>query len=189
MKKIFSFLLVLTVVFSFSACGKKKDKAAENKVDLEYYAGLGQMPECDYKLGADPDEMVEKLTAAESSAEAAGEEYPFAVTEGEKTVRIDNGDFVYYYEKAKKDKGISYIIATNKGYGFEGGASILEIKNALSELEYTEEDVNDSNSFFLMGAIDGTVLKYTFKNRVISFFFSENELTAVTLYDTDNWTE
>ena len=179
MKKIFSFLLVLTVVFSFSACGKKKDKAAENKVDLEYYA----------ELGADPDEMVEKLTAAESSAEAAGEEYPFAVTEGEKTVRIDNGDFVYYYEKAKKDKGISYIIATNKGYGFEGGASILEIKNALPELEYTEEDVNDSNSFFLMGAIDGSVLKYTFKNRVISFFFSENELTAVTLYDTDNWTE
>ena len=40
-----------------------------------------------------------------------------------------------------------------------------------------------------MCAIDGSVLKYTFKNRVISFFFSENELTAVTLYDTDNWTE
>ena len=81
MKKVLSFLLVLTVVFSFSACGKRKDKAAENKVDLEYYAGLGQMPECDYKLGADPDEMVEKLTAAESSAEAAGDEYPFTVTE------------------------------------------------------------------------------------------------------------
>lgn len=40
-----------------------------------------------------------------------------------------------------------------------------------------------------MGTMDGTVLKYTFKTRVISFFFSENELTAVTLYDTDNWTE
>ena len=36
MKKVLSFLLVLTVVFSFSACGKRKDKAAENKVDLEY---------------------------------------------------------------------------------------------------------------------------------------------------------
>lgn len=189
MKKILSFLLILTVAFSFSACGKKKDNAAENKVDLEYYAELGQMPECDYKLGADPDEIAEKLTAAESSAEASGEEYPFALTEGEKTVRIDNGDFVYYYEKAKKDKGISYIIATTKGYGFESGTSILEIKNALPELKYTEEDVTDANSFFLMGAIDGTVLKYTFKNRVVSFFFSENELTAVTLYDTDNWTE
>ena len=95
----------------------------------------------------------------------------------------------YYYEKANKDKGISYIIATSKGYGFGVGTSILEIKNALPELEYTEEDVNDSNSFFLMGTMDGTVLKYTFKTRVISFFFSENELTAVTLYDTDNWTE
>ena len=189
MKKILSFLLVMTLALSFSACGKKKGKTAENKVDLEYYAELGQMPECPYKLGADPDESSAVSFSFISSAEAAGEEYPFAVTEGEKTVRIDNGDFVYYYEKAKKDKGISYIIATNKGYGFEGGASILEIKNALPELEYTEEDVNDSNSFFLMGAIDGSVLKYTFKNRVISFFFSENELTAVTLYDTDNWTE
>ena len=173
MKKLFAFLLVMTLALSFSACGKKKEKTAENKVDLEYYAELGQMPECPYKLGA----------------EAAGEEYPFAVTEGEKTVRIDNGDFVYYYEKANKDKGISYIIATSKGYGFGVGTSILEIKNALPELEYTEEDVNDSNSFFLMGTMGGTVLKYTFKTRVISFFFSENELTAVTLYDTDNWTE
>ena len=111
------------------------------------------------------------------------------MTEGEKTVRIDNGDFVYYYEKANKDKGISYIIATSKGYGFGVGTSILEIKNALPELEYTEEDATDDNSFFLMGTMDGTVLKYTFKTRVISFFFSENELTAVTLYDTDNWTE
>lgn len=189
MKKLFAFLLVMTLALSFSACGKKKEKNAENKVDLEYYAELGQMPECPYKLGADPDEMVEKLTAAESSAEAAGDEYPFAVTEGEKTVRIDNGDFVYYYEKANKDKGISYIIATSKGYGFGVGTSILEIKNALPELEYTEEDANDDNSFFLMGTMGGTVLKYTFKTRVISFFFSENELTAVTLYDTDNWTE
>ena len=179
----------MTLALSFSACGKKKEKTAENKVDLEYYAELGQMPECPYKLGADPDEIKEKLTAEDSSAEAAGEEYPFAVTEGEKTVRIDHGDFVYYYEKANKDKGISYIIATSKGYGFGVGTSILEIKNALPELEYTEEDANDDNSFFLMGTMDGTVLKYTFKTRVISFFFSENELTAVTLYDTDNWTE
>lgn len=189
MKKVLSFLLVFALLFALSACGKKKEKAAENKVDLEYYAELGQMPECPYKLGADPDEITEKLTAEESSAAAAGEEYPYALTEGEKTVRIDNGDFVYYYEKAKKDNGISYIIATDKGYGFENGTSILEIKNALPELKYTEEDVNEDNSFFLMGIQDGTVLKYTFKNRVISFFFSENALTAVTLYDTDNWTE
>ena len=88
MKKLFAFLLVMTLALSFSACGKKKEKTAENKVDLEYYAELGQMPECPYKLGADPDEIKEKLTAEDSSAEAAGDEYPFAVTEGEKTVRI-----------------------------------------------------------------------------------------------------
>ena len=148
MKKLFAFLLVMTLALSFSACGKKKDKAAENKVDLEYYAGLGQMPECDYKLGADPDEMVEKLTAAESSAEAAGDEYPFAVTEGEKTVRIDNGDFVYYYEKAKKDKGISYIIATNKGYGFEGGVLSVSFsaKTSLPPLPFTIPITGRNNS-------------------------------------------
>ena len=70
----------MTLALSFSACGKKKEKTAENKVDLEYYAELGQIPECPYKLGADPDEIKEKLTAEDSSAEAAGEEYPFAVT-------------------------------------------------------------------------------------------------------------
>ena len=150
---------------------------------------VGTASNLDYKIRMLHELAAEKLTAEDSSAEAAGEEYPFAVTEGEKTVRIDNGDFVYYYEKANKDKGISYIIATSKGYGFGVGTSILEIKNALPELEYTEEDANDDNSFFLMGTMDGTVLKYTFKTRVISFFFSENELTAVTLYDTDNWTE
>ena len=51
----------MTLALSFSACGKKKGKTAENKVDLEYYAELGQIPECPYKLGADPDEIKEKL--------------------------------------------------------------------------------------------------------------------------------
>ena len=46
MKKLFSLVLVFVIVFSFTACGKKDTSSDINSVDIEYYAKLGQIPEC-----------------------------------------------------------------------------------------------------------------------------------------------
>lgn len=187
MKKIIALLLSLVCLISLSACGAEKEDKKENKVDLEYYAQLGQIPDCPYKLGADPDGITSELEAAAEEAEQNSEEYPFAVTEGEKTVRIDNGSYVYFYVKESKENGIAYIVAADGAYGFESGATVLEVKNALPTLEYTEEEANDDNAFFLYGINNGAVLRYTLGDRTVLFLFSDNALVAVALYDNLNW--
>lgn len=188
MKKTACLILSLMMIFSFAACGKEKEKEKTDSVDLEYFASLGQMPECDYKLGQDIDELENELSQKEESALSADEEYVFSVTEGEKSVRIDNGAFSYFYEKDKKEDGISYIAAFDTAYGFKIGDSLLDVKDSLAEYEYTEEPADGDNAFFLMGIENGTVLKYTFDNAAVIFVFQDSELFAAALYSTKNWT-
>ena len=188
MKKTVCLILSLMMLFSLSACGREKKKENTASVDLEYYASLGQIPECEYKLGADIDNLESEISKKQEEAVSAGEEYVFAVTEGEKSVRIDNGSFSYFYEKDKKSEGISYIAAFDTVYGFEIGASVLDIKNALAEYKYTEEAADSGNVFFLMGTENGTVLKYSFDSVCIMFVFQDGELFAAALYSAENWT-
>ena len=187
MKKITCLILSLIMIFSFTACGKEKEKDKTDSVDLEYFASLGQIPECDYKLGQNVDELENELSSKDESAASADEEYVFSVTEGEKSVRIDNGAFSYFYEKDKKSNGISYIAAFDTAYGFKIGDSLLDVKNSLAEYKYTEEPADGDNTFFLMGIENGTVLKYSFDNANVIFIFQDSELFAAALYSTENW--
>ena len=187
MKKIFCLMLSVLMLVSLAACGKDKKKETA-EVDIEYYAKLGEIPECNYKLGEDPETIKTALSSEEQSAESEGEEYAYNVTEGEKSVRIDNGDFSFFYEKGKENEGISYIAAFDKAYGFETGTSVLDVKESLAGYDYTEEPADDSNAFFLMGVENGTVMRYTFDSTVILFVFQDNELFAAAIYNTDKWT-
>lgn len=187
MKRLICAFLSLTLIFSFAACGNNKKQTSSSDVDLEYYANLGQIPECPYKLGEDIDKINSELSAKYESEGQAGEDTVYEVTEGEKTVRIDSGDFIYYYVKDKKGNGVSFIVSLDKAYGFETGTPLLEVKNSLAGFEYKEENADDSNSFFLLGEQDATVLKYSFEENSVLFVFSDNSLTAVAVYSTENW--
>ena len=176
------------MIASLAACGKDKEDKKTAEVDIEYYAKLGEIPECDYKLGEDPEKIKSDLSSREESAADNDEEYAYYVTEGEKSIRIDNGDFSYFYERGKEKKGISYIVAFDRAYDFEVGNSILDVKESLAGFSYTEEPANESNTFFLMGLDNGTIMRYTFDDTVIIFVFQDNELFATAIYNTDNWT-
>ena len=102
MKKFFSIVLSAVMLLSFAACKNNDNSSKSNTVDLEYYAGLGQLPECNYKLGDSIETLKSELSAANDQAGENGEDYVYSVTEGEETVRIDNGTFVYYYDKEKE---------------------------------------------------------------------------------------
>ncbi len=188
MKKIVSILLSAVILFSFAACGKEKAESSTPSVDLEYYAKLGSIPDCPYKLGQDIEELKSALETAEKETVEAGGDYVYQVTEGELSVQINNGSYIYYYEKDKEVAGISYIAALDSAFGFDSGESILSVKDALAGIEYTEEDATSDNVFFMLGFSGGKLLKYTFDNITIIFVFSDSMLTAAAIYDTDNWT-
>lgn len=182
MKKVISFLLVLVFAFSLTACGEKKEKT-EGEIDLEYYANLGQMPECKYKLGADADEVHDALYDYAQNADS--EELMFNEYEKDGISGVEDGVFSYFYEDDKKSDGIAYIVSYNKAYGFELGEIILTIKEKIGDVEYTEEELTKENAFFIYGVPEGTVLKYKFKENTIMFIFQDSALFATAIYRND----
>ncbi len=197
MKKIISILLVVGLVFTLCACSQGSKKK-ENTVDLEYYANLGQMPEAKYTLGEAPDTVINGLNELKEQAEAEHEEDPnhnhghdeqefyFEIVQGEKNVLLDNGSICYYYNKSGEDKGISYIVNYDTAFDFPLGTVILEVKEALADIEFTEEPLTEENAFFASYVLDGTVLKAEFENATVVFVFQENELFATAIYNS-NW--
>jgi hypothetical protein len=197
MKKAICLILSLVCAFTLVGCGKDND-TKNDKIDLAYYAKLGQMPEAKYTLGANPDQVIDELDGINEQEEAEHqadpndthghdeEEFYLEVVEGEKNVLIDNGNICYYYTKANKDKGVSLIVSYGDAFGFSLGTVILELKNSLPSVEFTEEELSDENAFFASYVLDGTVLKAEFENSTILFVFQENELFATAIYN-ENW--
>ncbi len=185
MKRILSFLLCLILILSLTACNKNDTSSDVSSVDVEYYAKLGSMPECKYKLGTDIETIKKDLE--EHYNDKSEDHAVYEVVEGEETVLIDGGDFQYYYYKDKADKGISYIVSFEKAFGFDVGTVSVEIEDALKNFKYTEEDMNDDNSFFVFGGGSGKVLKYKFSANTVSFVFVNDALYATAIYKTDDW--
>lgn len=181
MKRLVCLLLALVFVFSFTACGKKGEEKDENIVDIEYYAKLGQIPECEYSLGAE----VEKVKSELEAAAEESEDKMYQLEEGEESTLIYDGTHNYYYENDKQDKGISYIASYDKAYGFEIGEVSVTIKKALGDIEFTEEPLSKDNAFFIFGAQNGSVIKCEFENRTVMFVFDDNALCATAVYNND----
>lgn len=198
MKKLLSLFLCLCLLFSFTGCGEKK-KSNTNKVDLEYYAKLGQMPEAEYTLGADIDNVINELTKKfddyqnshgddpDHSHDHNQADFMFDVTEGEKNVLIDNGTINYYYNKKNKDKGISYIVNYDTAFGFEIGTVSSEVRKYLSDYDLKEEPLTEDNAFFVSYLTNGTVINTKIEDVAILFVFEDNQLFATAIYDTNNW--
>lgn len=189
MKQIICFLLCFLFVFSLCACSKG-DSDVEHDVDIEYYAKLGKIPECEFALGADIDalkeKMEERLSVVESGDHSHGE-FAYTFIEGEQTALVDCGVYRYYYYKDSKAGGVSFIASFEDAYGFKMGDSITEIRKILKEFDYKESTLNDDNSFFLNGSAEGVCLSAEFDKYTVSFIFVDNALTATAIYDGSQW--
>lgn len=180
MKRLFCMLLGLALCLSFAGCDKNNKKQAD--VDIEYYAALGQIPECQFMLGEDPKVIEDEFNKAAEE----NEEYYLYIDEGEKNGIIDNGTYNFYYKKNSKENGIAYIISYDTAYGFGTGTISIELKEALGDIKYTEEPIDEDNAFFLMGAHEGTVIKCEFEKNTVMFVFEDNALCATAIY-TNDW--
>lgn len=182
MKKIISILLSILLIFSFAACGDESNSKGDI-VDLGYFVKLGQIPECDYKIGDSVETVNEDLKKAANTSEDAV--YDFV--EGEENALIDGGLYSYYYKKANAQDGVSYIVSYDTAFGFEIGTLWVEIENAYEDINFTQEEMNDKNSFFLLGSPEGKVLKAEISDYTVSFLFVDNALCATAIYKTNDW--
>lgn len=199
MKKILSLALTFLMLLSFTACSEKETKKSD-KVDLRYYAELGQIPEIPYKLGADCDKVEKELEAEyekylstdpENSADHDHDHYAedlyFEVSEVDDYVYIDNGGKNYFYKKSEKKDGISYIVTFGDAFGFKMGDFIYDIQSALPNVEFIEEEITEGSLIFDKFLSSGTTLTAKFNDVTIMFVFMEGELYATAMYKTDSW--
>lgn len=183
MKRAFCLLFAVILIFGLVSCKKEKDSTNVDRVDIEYYANLGEIPECEFALG-DSVEDIEK-TLSERAEES--HEVFYNQVEGKNNVLIEDGTHAYYYVKSNKENGVSYIVSYETAYGFEIGDVSIQIKEAISDIEYTEEELNENNSFFLYGEGEGNVLKCKFEKNTVMFVFRENALCATVIYNNKDW--
>lgn len=187
MKRIISLILVSAMLFIACGC-KEEKKVSESKVDVKIYAVKGEMPETKFKIGDDIEYIKSELSKNVSETQKDDEnDGTFTFTEGEQTALIDTGNFNFYYKKANIDDGVSYIVSLGSAFGFEIGTLNVDIIEALSDYEYSAEELNDDNGFFILGSRDGKVLKYSFGEYTVSFVFIDNALSATALYLTKEW--
>ncbi len=185
MKKILALALGVLLLVGICACNEREAKK-EHSVDVEYYADLGQIPESEFMLG-DTGETVKK--ALEKAADEDTEEHTYFDEQiGENNVLLTDGTYEYYYKKAAPEKGIAYMVSYTDAYGFKLGDVILEVKEALSDYNVEELDVNEKNAFFYFGDTSAAnLLKVSFKKNTVMFLFEENALTATVIYSNENW--
>lgn len=186
MKRIFALSLIFIMLFTLSACGKDEDKPEQYSVDVNYYANLGQIPEVEYKLGANIDDMIAAFDA-EEAAHAEGDDHQHETytvyEESERSMILTSGTN-YYYETEQKDAGVSYIVNFDASYGFALGTYSTEVEDALAtlELETQKREPSLEEVFFIPGSANLTVLEYSFKNCNLMFVFQEDMLCATALY-------
>lgn len=199
MKKLLAALMCFVLLFSFAACGKG-DKKANDAVDLQYYAKIGQIPEMPYKLGAKCDKVEDELQAeydaflsndphnsADHDHDHYAEEIYLSINDKGDYVFIDNGSKYYLYKNAEKKEGISCIVTFGDAFGFKMGTFIYNLKTAMPSIEFTENEITDGSIFFADYLTNGTVLTAELQDVTVMFIFQENELYATAMYKTDSW--
>lgn len=187
MKKT-AFLLVLVIILSLCGCGDKKETKKELEVDIEYYAKLGQMPECEFKLGDSIEVFDEHI---ENSSEL-GHTHDintvcYELVENDDYTAVYAGSNQYYFGNKNKDKGIGVLVSFDGAYGFEAGSVSVEIAEELASAGYEAElrDAEEEDAFFLSSVTDFTCLEYEFSGKTVKFIFEENELCACSLSSED----
>ena len=199
MKKAICLLMVFALILSLCACDKNginSTASSNHSVDVAYYASLGKIPELDFALGADPDDIVNVNDDKEETSDSGDHSHlpDIIKQEGNLSVLLDAGTTRYYYEKAKAEKGISAIVCLNGAYGFlkDSGSTITseQIKAAIPGIDCEEKTPSSDDLFFLPVTSDNAkVLIYTFNNKYkLQFFFIDGVFSAVMLSDMENWT-
>lgn len=191
MKRVISVLLAAFMLLSVAACGEKNDKKDEKKQgEIDKYAVSGTVPELDVKLGTSIDEVKRLFPSDYEDADES--KVMLGETEGNTAVCMITLNASFYYEKANKDNGVSVVAVTGgNAYGLElGGTTTKSDVTAKLSSDYTEGTATEDMQYFLPGVSENCAyLSVKYDAYRLDFFFVDDFLIAVTLTDTENWTD
>lgn len=188
MKRLICILTALLLMLTFCSCADRSTSSDGDSIDVEYYARLGKIPECEYKIGDSVAVIKEKYGTEQASAsdDSQHNHGSFEIVEGEQTVLLDCGSYAYYYYKLKEADGISYIVSFDTAFGFDIGDTMPDVKSAIGNLNPTQESMTADNAFF-MPQISGDILKCSVGDYTVLFAFENDALCATALYLTADW--
>lgn len=196
MKRILALILTLTLCFCFASCKKDDKKQSKIGMDVEYYAKAGQIPECEYHLGQNVDEMLKELEEKQKEAEEkyADQDHDHS-DEIDSNLHYHNEDmgwiqtygdngYIYRYDPKNKSKGIIRIISSNAAYGFKTSDVSSEVRNALSSYGFDakERDLTEKEIAYYGAGEGATALEYNFGGNTVLFVFNNNALFLTTLF-------
>lgn len=192
MKKAAALLMVFIFSLSLCACKKYKKENTVTGADIEYFAKIGQIPESDIKLSADPDEVLSKLKKSQNSSdleshdhEEAGEEIEIPVIESGDYSEILGNNFQFYYKTEDKTGGITAITATAAVFGYDPDTVLIEIENDLKsrniKYEVTSGKLSDFY-FFSFSEDNCEFLTCKSEKNSVVFAFIESKLCAAAVY-------
>ena len=185
MKRIIALILCLCFAFTLCACGEEEEKIEQYGVDVNYYAKHGEIPEVEYKLGADVDKIIADVEKAQEETEDDGHGHSAynVFEEGDRSLLVTSGTN-YYFDTDNKSAGVSYIVNFDASYGFALDTYSIEIKEALETLglKSTLREADKEEVFYIPGAMNLSVMEYTFEKCTIVFVFQEDKLCATAIH-------
>lgn len=194
MKKLACMFLAVALLFSCCACGEDKKTNGESStssayaVDIAALASGGKIPEIKFGLGTSVAELKEKFA---DTIEPGSEIDGLTETQGEKTVWLDGGSVLFCYEKEKLANGISYIVAREYAYNFSMGGVYTpdDIIEAMGSQSFERSAITEDDVFFMPTTpANSEKVRYVTGQNVLTFVFVDGMLSAVTLYNPENWT-
>ncbi len=203
MKRIIALILCLALISSMlTACdfgnkGDNKDDsssaATTSTVKIKSDLKNGKIPELPLTLGTDVNEARNMLNALENLPEDANPEegytYYSTKTSGD-TVRLSCEGNLYYYNESKASKGISAMVTFSNAYGFSIGIDMLSDITAAVRQKGTVYSPTADDLYFLFGEPDVSkyqAVYYTEGDYRVDFILYDSYLSAVVIWDTENW--
>ena len=184
------------------ACGNGDSSEPTSSVEdlsseVVGYVLKGAIPELKFAIGASVDDLEDYYNDIESQIQSSHEggeghvhdehDMYMNISSGELSVTYEIGTQKYYYEKSKKEKGISVICSLGDAMGFKQGTSRSDVEKRLSGIETTSLEAGEDELYFVPIA-EALVLRYIDGDFQLDFYFNDNQLVATVLRNTKNWT-
>lgn len=202
MRKIFAFLLISALCFSFVGCSDDTTNQVSSVVT--YYDGesetlvqmddiVSQVQQGTMTVAYDNiDEMhrsgTVRLTMSSDEMKAALPESDLLRSEDEKYIQYTIGGADFYYTNDDNDNGLAAIVCYGTAYGFEPTVTTKQdIVAVMGGPEVEGEATEEARSRLLRQGMGFTYIDYNLGRNHISFFFYEDVLSLTVIYQDGLW--